>query len=74
MYVSSIVGDSIKGYCKENKISQAELARKADVAESTISNIVNNRCSPTIDTTTRIARAMGCTLTKLLEKGERNDV
>lgn len=71
MYVSSIVGDGIKDYLRENGISQAELARRAEVSESTVSNIVNKRCTPSIDTADRIAKAMGCTLTALLEKREQ---
>ena len=71
MFTARIVGDSIKDYCLANNISQAELAKRADVSESTLSNIVNRKCSPSIETVDRIAGAMGCTLTKLLEKGER---
>lgn len=72
MYKASILGDYIKGYLKKNKMSQGELAKKADVSESTISDIIRGERNPTIDTVDRIAGACGHTLIELLQKSYMN--
>lgn len=50
-------------------ITQNELARKSGVKQSVISDIENGKTSfPRVDTLSKIATALGCTVDDLLDK------
>jgi len=58
---------SLKNYLKKNNISNYMLSKKSDVAESTISQFVNNKRGITLETACKLADALGITLDKFRE-------
>lgn len=48
----------IDDYCKKNKISKERLANHADIARSTLYDILNNETMPTLLNITKLAMAM----------------
>lgn len=52
---------------KEKNLTQKELAKKAGISQSTISDIENYSKSPTLDTINKIAIALNVHLYKLLK-------
>lgn len=69
------LGDLIIQYRNDNKISQREFARRAELSNSLISIIekginpqTGKEMSPDLETYKRIAIAMGCSLHTLFEK------
>jgi transcriptional regulator with XRE-family HTH domain len=60
------VGDKIKLFRTENRISQDELAKKAGVSRGAIVNYESNRRMPPADVAYRIAGTLGVTTDELL--------
>ena len=60
------VGDRIKTARKRIKLSQPELARSAGVAQSTISDLENNKKSPSVEIMKNIADSLKTTIDYLL--------
>ena len=58
---------SLKNYLKKNNISNYMLSKKSDVAESTISQFINNKRGITLETACKLADALGITLDKFRE-------
>ena len=57
----------IKPYRERAGLSQMALAIKANVGQTTISAIERGEMVPTIEIAQRLARALDCTVDKLLE-------
>lgn len=59
---------------KKAGISQAELARRAQIPQGVLSYIENGRTKhPRIDTMQALARALGCSLEELTQEEGRED-
>lgn len=56
----------IKEVLKEKKITSAQLAEKLNVTPPAVSSILNG--SPNLDTISKIALILDCTVTELIEK------
>lgn len=52
------IGDQLKAYRKSKGLTTKQLAEKAMVAQSSISDIENNKISPSIDTLNRLLKAL----------------
>jgi transcriptional regulator with XRE-family HTH domain len=64
--LDEFIGGRIRAIRTGLGITQAELARKANVAKPTISNLENGRYSGVISTLAQIAEALGCSITSFL--------
>ena len=68
------LGQKIRELRKQQKLSQTELAEKADVALMTISRIERGEHDPHIRTLSRIAKALGVsTISLMLSAGYVED-
>lgn len=54
----SVVGENIKKAMDQASISQNQLAKKAGIAQATLSAIIRSTKSPSVDTIIRIASAL----------------
>lgn len=61
------LGARIREIRKERRWSQAELAQKAGMAQTSISEIEREQISPSVDTVERIAAALGISVGVLFE-------
>lgn len=57
----------IKDVLKEKKVTALSLAEKIGIAQPSMSNIVNNKVTPSLDTVEKIADALGVPITELFE-------
>ena len=71
MYTMTLISESVQAYCKRHEITLNELARRADVPIEEMSRIINGDKLSGVESASKIAKAMSCTLTELLEKGTR---
>lgn len=56
----------------EKKLSQAELAKKAEIPQSVVAEIETGKSkNPTVDTAIRLAKALGCSVEELTISEER---
>jgi len=71
----SIVGENIKQRRKAFGLSQVELAKKALVSQSAISDIENPKVTklPNIDTIGKIAKVLSCTVDDLMGDGIKKE-
>lgn len=71
----SVVGENIKMRRKALHLSQMELSRLAGISQSAISDIENPSVTklPNIDTITKIAAALGCSLDDLIHEVNENE-
>jgi transcriptional regulator with XRE-family HTH domain len=60
------IGNRIARLLELNNISQADLSRKLNIAQSSISNIVNSKVEPKSSTLTIIVKYFKCNATWLL--------
>lgn len=68
------IGSKIKTLRKESKLTQAELSLKANISRSYLADIERNRYNPSVDTLTSIAKALGLSLSELVNnKKSDND-
>jgi transcriptional regulator with XRE-family HTH domain len=58
----------IKEVLKEQKITALSLADKIGIAQPSMSNIVNGKVAPSLDTLKKIADALEVPITELFEK------
>jgi transcriptional regulator with XRE-family HTH domain len=70
MYTMTLISESVQAYCKRHEITLNELARRADVPIEEMSRIINGDKLSGVESASKIAKAMKCTLTQLLEKGQ----
>jgi transcriptional regulator with XRE-family HTH domain len=62
----SAVGEIIKEKRKEKDISQNQLAKRAGIAQATLSAIESSTKSPAVDTVEKLAAAFECSISELL--------
>lgn len=62
----------IKEILKENKITAISLADAVGMAQPSMSNIVNGKVMPSVETLERIAVALGVPFTDLFEQPKQN--
>lgn len=58
--------DETSAYMKRENINQAELAIRMGVDQSTVSRMLNNKTSPSVETLDRLAAVMGREVMELL--------
>lgn len=61
------IGNNIKFYRKQKGLTQSQLAEMLNVSTITIQNYENNRRKPSIETLTKIAKALDIPVSKLIE-------
>ena len=62
----SAIGEVIKEKRKERHMSQNQLAKKAGIAQATLSAIESSTKSPAVDTVEKISAALECPVSELL--------
>lgn len=62
----------IKEVLKEKKITVVSLASSIGIAQPSMSNIVNGKSTPSLETLEKIADAIGCPLTELFEQPKKD--
>ncbi|PHA39313.1 transcriptional regulator [Bacillus wiedmannii] len=67
-----IVPYNIKRYRKEKKMTQRELAEKANISRSYLGDIEGGRYNPSLDTLSTIAKALNVNINLLLTDSETN--
>lgn len=65
------LGENIKKYRKERKLTQFQLAEISSLSRSYIADVEKDRYSPSLDTLRTIAKALDITVSKLI--GEQVD-
>ena len=65
------IGKKIKSMRKAKHISQSELAKKAGIAQSTLSYIENGKKNPQFDTLSSICKGLGTSVLELLTYEEQ---
>lgn len=66
------LGENIKLYRKKQKLTQVQLADKANISRSYLADVENNRYNPSVDTLKNISIALGVTLNELLSDNNSN--
>ena len=64
------LGENIKLYRKKQKLTQVQLADKANISRSYLADVENNRYNPSVDTLKNISIALGVNLNELLSDNE----
>jgi len=64
----------IKEILKEKKITAISLADTVGMAQPSMSNIVNGKVMPSVETLERIAVALGVPFTDLFEQPQQNTI
>ncbi|WP_027631928.1 helix-turn-helix domain-containing protein [Clostridium hydrogeniformans] len=62
------IGSKIKIIRKENKLTQVELAKKANISRSYLADIENNRYNPSLETLKSLANALGISVNKFFNE------
>lgn len=62
------LGENIKRYRKNKKLTQKQLADKLQVSSITIQNYENNRREPSLEMLNKLAAILGCTVSDFLEE------
>lgn len=70
------IGENVKKYRNAKKLTQKELADKANISRSYLADVENNRYNPSIDVLKSIADALNVSIDKFFEdsKGKDNSV
>ncbi len=63
-----ILGENVKKFRKKANMSQRELATKVLVSNTVISNIEQDKTSPSLQLTVFIADVLGCTVDDLIKE------
>lgn len=66
------LGENIKLYRKKQKLTQVQLADKANISRSYLADVENNRYNPSVDTLKNISIALGVNLNALLSDNNSN--
>lgn len=66
------IGDRIKKFRKENKLTQIELAKSANISRSYLADIENNRYNASVDVLKSIATALDISLVEILDDSTNN--
>ena len=62
------IGQKIKNIRKSNKLTQIELAKKANISRSYLADIENDRYNASLDTLKSIANSLDVKLSELIEE------
>lgn len=68
------IGEKIRKYRKQNKLSQSELGKMIGVVNSTIAKYELNNLEPNLDTMKRLATALNISLLDLVNDEETKDI
>lgn len=60
------IGDNIKRLRKEQKLTQIELAKKAQISRSYLADVEKDRYNASVETLKSIAAALGCSISDLM--------
>lgn len=60
------IGDNIKRLRKEQKLTQIELAKKAQISRSYLADVENDRYNASVETLKSIAAALDCNISDLM--------
>ncbi|WP_195952238.1 helix-turn-helix domain-containing protein [Clostridium saudiense] len=66
------IGDRIKKFRKENRLTQIELAKSANISRSYLADIENNRYNASVDVLKAIAAALDISLAEILDDSINN--
>lgn len=66
------IGDRIKKFRKENRLTQIELAKSANISRSYLADIENNRYNASVDVLKAIATALDISLAEILDDSANN--
>lgn len=66
------IGDRIKKFRKENKLTQIELAKSANISRSYLADVENNRYNASVDVLKAIATALDISLAEILDDSINN--
>ncbi|MEK5167173.1 helix-turn-helix transcriptional regulator [Paenibacillus sp. FSL R5-0527] len=64
------LGENIKKFRKENKLTQEGLAKLANLSRSYIADVEKDRYSPSLETLKTIANALGIKVSQLIGEAE----
>ena len=67
------IGLKIKELRKLNKLTQVDLAKKANISRSYLADVERDRYNPSIDTLTNIAKSLNVSLSKLVNDDNSNE-
>ncbi len=65
------IGDHIRDVRWDHRLNQSELARRAGIAQNTLSRIELGLHTPSLATLEKLARAMGVPVEDLLREGDK---
>ena len=60
------LGENLKAVLDEQKVTQKDLARKLNIAPTTLNGYISNKREPDLETLKKIAQALGVTVDYLL--------
>lgn len=66
------IGDRIKKFRKENRLTQIELAKSANISRSYLADIENNRYNASVDVLKAISAALDISLAEILDDSINN--
>jgi transcriptional regulator with XRE-family HTH domain len=64
----------IKEIAKSKKITGVELSQKVDITQQNMSNIINGKLRPSLDTLEKIASALGVSLRDLFDREDKDNI
>jgi transcriptional regulator with XRE-family HTH domain len=67
------IGQKIKNIRKANKLTQVELAKKANISRSYLADIENDRYNASVDTLKSIANSLDVKLSELIEESSSDN-
>ena len=65
--MATSLGDKLKIVLRENNITQKELARKLNIAPTTLNGYISNKRQPDLETVKKISLCLGVTTDYLLD-------
>jgi transcriptional regulator with XRE-family HTH domain len=68
-----VIGDNIKFFRKKAKMTQVELAEKANISRSYLADVERNRYNPSFDTLKAIASALNVPISSLIGEEDANN-
>ncbi len=67
------IGEKIKNFRKNNKLTQIELAKKSNISRSYLADIENDRYNPSLDTLKAIANSLNVNLSDIVSEESNSD-
>lgn len=64
----------IKEVCKEKKVTIISLAASIGIAQPSMSNIANDKVTPSLETLEKIASALNISITELFEQPKKDSL